>query len=152
MTLTFSTGLWCFLAGLLGIALHIFAIKIPGVKQRATVANVPFSYSDYFKDDLAAIIASVLAVLVLLVILPELIAYKPEIVPFLKIGFVFVGYTGASVIVAIMGQFQTKLNGIVNTKTDISDGVVQPAVTNTPPVDSGSSAGSALPPIPPTSS
>lgn len=120
--MTTETYLWCFLAGLLGIAFYIFAIKIPAIKERAKVANTSFTYSGYLKNDLNAILASLLTVIILLVVLDELVAIKPAVVPFLKISFVTVGYMGSSVMVAVLGKAQKKLNEIIDVKTDKADG------------------------------
>jgi hypothetical protein len=116
-----ETYVWCFLAGLLGLLFYLFAVKIPGVKTAAKVANMPFSYGQYFQDDLAAIMASLFTVLILLVVLDEAVALKPVILPYLKAGFVFVGYTGSSLLVKIMGKAQGKINDVVDEKTDIAD-------------------------------
>jgi hypothetical protein len=117
-----NTYVLCFIAGLLGILFHIFAIKIPAVKERARVANVKFSYREYFADDLAGMLASLLTVVILLVVLDELVAFKPAVIPFIKFGFVFVGFTGSSILIALLGKAQKKINDIVDVKTDKADG------------------------------
>lgn len=120
--MTLETYAWCFSAGLLGILFHIFAIKIPAVKSRTKVANEKFNVGQYLQDDLAGIITSVLSVLILLVVLDELVAFKPVVLPYLKAGFVFVGYTGSSILVALLGKAQSKINQVVDIKTDKADG------------------------------
>jgi hypothetical protein len=120
--MTFETYLWCFLAGLLGLLFHLFAIKIPSVKTSSKVANLPFSYRQYFQDDLAGILGSLLAVLVFLIVLDELVAIKPIILPFLKIGFVFVGISGSAILIKILGRAQKKINDVIDEKTDKADG------------------------------
>jgi len=112
---------WCFLAGVLGIAFHLVAIKIPAMKKRAKVANEPFDFRKYLKDDIAAILTSVLTVLIALIVLDEALSIKPAIQPYLKAAFVFVGYTGSSILIALLGTAQNKIDKIVDTKTDIAD-------------------------------
>ena len=124
--MTFSTYILCFVAGLLGIFFHIFAVKMPAVKTSAQVGNVPFTYRAFFQDELAAILASLLMVIILLVVLQEIIAYQPAVVPYLKAGFVFVGYTGSSLLVSWLGKAQDKINSIVNIKTNTADGIAPP--------------------------
>lgn len=124
--MTIQTYIWCCVAGLLGILFHIFAIKIPAVKTRAKAANMGFSYGDYFADDLAGILSSVLTVIIVLVVLDELVAFKPEVLPFLKAGFVLIGFVGSSILIAILGKAQQKINAVVDVKTDIVDGKVPP--------------------------
>ncbi len=120
--MTAETYIWCFLAGLLGLLFYLFAIKIPTVKNNAKVANMPFSYGQYFQDDLAAIMASLFTILILLVVLDEVVALRPNVLPFLKAGFVFVGYTGSSLLVKVLGKAQSKIDEVVDIKTDKADG------------------------------
>lgn len=121
-----QTYLWCFLAACLGLLFNLFAVKIPSVKARAIVANMPFSYGQYFKDDATAIISSFLTILIYLFLLKELVAWKPVLVPYIIGASVFIGFTGASLLIAVLGVAQGKINSVVNVKTDISDGKVPP--------------------------
>lgn len=124
--MTFTTYLLCFLAGLLGIVFHIFAVKIPAVKQAAKVGNIPFTYSAFFQDELAAILASLIMVFIFLIALTEILAYKPDLKNYLIGGFVFVGFTGSSLLVSILGKATAKINAIVDAKTNIADNVKPP--------------------------
>lgn len=124
--MNFNTYLMCFVTGLLGIFLHIFAVKIPMVKQQAKSANMAFSYITYFQDELAAILASLISVVICLALLNEIVAFKPEVVPYLKFGFLFVGYTGASLVISVLGKAQEKINCVVDVKTNIADGIDPP--------------------------
>jgi hypothetical protein len=119
--MTPNTYLMCFFAGLLGVLFHVFAVKIPAVKSRTKAANLVFTYKEYLNDDLAGIFASLLTVMILLITLDELIAFKPAVIPYLKFGFVFVGFTGSSILIAILGKAQGKINSIVDIKTNIAD-------------------------------
>lgn len=120
--MTLQTYIWCFVAGLLGILFHLFAVKIPAVKNQAKVANLPFSLKDYITDDLAGIVSSVLTVLVFLVVLDEVVAFRPSVLPWLKGSFIFVGFTGSSLLIALLGKATGKINEVVNIKTDVADG------------------------------
>lgn len=130
MSFTLQTYLLCLAAGLLGIAFHIFAVKIPAVKTSAQVGNVPFSYGNFFQDELAAILASIIMVVIFLFILQEVLAMEPAIKPYLVISFVFVGFSGSSFLVSLLGKAQGKVNSIINSKTDIADSVVPPPATD----------------------
>lgn len=121
--MTFTTYLLCFLAGCLGILFHIFAVKIPATKKQAQVANMKFTYKGFFQDELVAILASLLTVIILLVVLNEVLALKPAVEPYLKSGFVLVGYTGSSILIALLGKASQKINEVVNIKTDVADQV-----------------------------
>lgn len=120
--MTTQLYIMCLLSGLLGIAFHVFAIKIPSVKVRAKSANMPFSIGAYLKDDLTAIIASIITVAIFVVAIDEIVGYNPSLIRFIKFGFAFVGYTGSSLLILAFGKFGGKINDIVDAKTDIADG------------------------------
>lgn len=129
--MTTLTYLWCFIAGLLGMLFHIFAVSMPAVKTRATVANMQFTYGCYFKDEAAAIIANLLTILILLVTLNELVAFKPEVIPWLKAAFVLVGYTGSSLLITVLGKASGKINTVVDIKSNEADGLPPPSDATT---------------------
>jgi len=112
----------CFVGGLLGILFHIFVLKLPAVRSRAKAANVPFKISDYFRDDYLAIISSVLTVVILVWLLDEIIGYNPSFMRWIKFFFIFVGYTGSSVLVGLLGKFDKEVQKVVDYKTDKADG------------------------------
>ena len=112
----------CVIGGILGILFHIFVLKLPAVRARAKAANVPFKMSDYFKDDYLAIVASLLTVIILVWVLDEIIGYNPSFMRYIKFFFIFIGYTGSSVLVNVFGKFDKEVQKIVDIKTDISDG------------------------------
>lgn len=116
----------CTLIGLLGVAFHIFAVKAPSAKSLAEKANIPFSLVNYIKQDQLAIISSILTVVILVFLLDEIIGYNPAFIRYVKFGFVFVGYSGSSVLIALMGKFSKDLAGKIDIKTDIADGKTNP--------------------------
>lgn len=124
--MTINFYILCFISGLCGVLFNVFAIKIPGVKKLAKVGNAPaFSYKTYFEDDLAAILACFLSVIVFLVVLDEILAYQPAIMPFVKIGFFFVGISGSEIIISLLGKYEDKIHAVIDAKTDIADGVIR---------------------------
>lgn len=113
----------CIIGGLFGMLFHIFAIKLPAVRSRAKAANLPFSVKDYFKDDWLAITASFLCVLILVWVLDEIIGYNPSFLRYTKFFFVFVGYTGSSILVGMLGKFDKQVQNIVDIKTNQLDAI-----------------------------
>jgi hypothetical protein len=113
--------LQCFIAGILGILFHVFAIKLPATQSRAKAANIPFSLKDYLSEDWIALGASVLTVLIAVFALDEVIGYKPAILKYVKYFFVFIGFTGSSILIAVLGKAGKAINNIVDIKTDIAD-------------------------------
>lgn len=109
------------IAGTLGILFHIFVIKIPGLRTRAKVANEKFSFKAYLLDDYPGIIASFLTLGIAILALDELIGYRPSLLKFIKYFYFFVGYTGSSILLAILSKTSKAINAIVDLKTDIAD-------------------------------
>lgn len=120
--ITNALYLQCFIGGILGILLHIFAIKLPATMTRAKAANVPFTFKDYFASDWVAIGASVITVLIGVFALDELVGYQPNILDKIKFLFIFIGFTGSSIAIAALGKAGKFINGIVDVKTNIADG------------------------------
>lgn len=125
--MTTLTYLLCFLAAFLGMVFHVTAVKIPGVKKSANVANMKFSYSAFFEDELAALLANLCVIFIWLLVLGEAVAYKPFILPYIIGISVLIGFSGSSLLLALLGKAQNKINDIVNVKTDISDQVQPPS-------------------------
>lgn len=115
------TYISCLIAGLLGQAIHLFAVKLPGLKARATAANMPFSIKTALADDWLGIAASFFTILVALICLDELVKFKPAVVEYLKFAFVFIGYTGSSILLAVLSKADKTINTVVDVKTDIAD-------------------------------
>ena len=124
--MSLSTYLWCFLAGVLGTLIHLFAVKIPAVKKSAVAANIKFTYSGLFEDELAAILANLFSILAVLLVLDEVLKFKPELLSWLKIFFLTFGFMGSSLMVAWLGKAADKINSVVDVKTNIADGVAPP--------------------------
>ena len=109
-------------------------LKIPQLQQRSKAANHDFSIKDYFKDDWAVILASFVTVGIVIICIDELIAVKPELANYIKWLFVFVGFTGSSILQAVLSVTNKKIMAIIDIKTNIADGV-------NPPVDATNIAG-----------
>lgn len=105
-------------AGILGILFHIFVIKIPGLRARAKVANERFSFSQYLADDYPGIVASFVTLALAILALDEVIGYRPSLLKFIKYFYFFVGYTGSSILLAVLSKTSKAINAIVDTKTD----------------------------------
>lgn len=113
--------IWCFALGIIGVLFHIFAVKAPAVKSRAEAANLPFSLSDYLRKDSLAIISSLITVIAAVLLVDEIIGYNPSLVRFIKFFFLFVGYTGSSLLITVLGKFDSYTKTVVDAKTNIAD-------------------------------
>lgn len=111
----------CLIAGLLGILCHVFFLKLPALKNTADVSNIHFTPKTYFEQDWIPLVASVLTVVVFAFVLDEVLKIHPMVAQYLKFFFVFIGYTGSSVLQAALGVTDKKFKDIINKKTDIAD-------------------------------
>ena len=122
MTINLYTYLFCFLAGLLGIASHILFIKLPALKASSKVANIPFSMKSYFEDDWVALAGSLLTVIICMFVLPELVKWQPDVINFLRWLFIVMGFAGSTILQATLGKTVDKINQVIDAKTNIADG------------------------------
>lgn len=113
----------CLIGGFIGILCHVFLLKLPALKKRAEKANTAFSVKQYFKNDWITLVGSLLTVVVVIFVLDELIAFKPSIEKWLKFSFVFIGYTGSSILQGIFSKTEDKIQRIVDEKTNKADNV-----------------------------
>jgi len=120
-----STGsiyLDCLIGGLIGILCHVFLLKLPALKKRAEKANTSFSVTAYFKNDWLTLAGSLITVVVVIFVLDELLAFKPGVAKWLKFFFIFIGYTGSSILQGIFSKTENRIQAIVDKKTDVADG------------------------------
>lgn len=111
---------YCAVMGLLGITAQV-CVKVRNLKIRASAGNAEFNISSYFKDDWPAILLSCVAVAAMIIGLDEVLGYKPEVAKFMKWAFLFVGYTGASLLNAFFSKAEKKIMGTIDEKTNIAD-------------------------------
>lgn len=111
----------CFIAGLIGMLLHIFLVKLPSALNRSQMANVRLTPAKFFREEWITITGSALTVLAIVYCLDELLNLKPELVKIIKWLFIFVGFTGSSIIMALFSRTAKTLNSIIDVKTDIAD-------------------------------
>lgn len=115
-----------FIAGIIGILLNIFAVKIPKLKSLGKAANHPFSFKEYFADDWSAIVASVITVLAIIFCWKEIVGIKPQVENYAMIVFIFIGFTGSSIALALMSVASKKLTSVIDIKSNVADGIVPP--------------------------
>jgi hypothetical protein len=119
-----SQSFICLFAGILGIVLYLFVVKIPSALQHSKVANVNAGIADYFAHDYPSVIASLISVIIGVICADEFLRWQPAAQGYLKIIFAFYGFTGSSILIAIFGKFNKYINSIVDIKTDIADNKV----------------------------
>lgn len=119
-------GSWVYLlSGAIGVLIQVL-LKIKDLKAHATAANMQFVFKKYLKDDWPTILLSFVSVGAFAIFLPEIIALKPDVLKFARIGFAFIGFTGSSVIQMLFSATSKKILSIIDLKTNIADGTVPP--------------------------
>ena len=119
---------WCALLGMLGVATQTI-IKISSYQKQAKAANIVFNIKDYFANDWGIQALNVITVIVALVTVDELTNRYPQVLPFLKWFFFFIGYTGSSLLNGLLSRTQKTITNVVDIKTNISDNVTEAPVT-----------------------
>lgn len=115
------------IAGLLGIAIHT-VLELRSLKIKAKVANEPFNYSDYFKEDWLSILVSLLTITLALVLLGDKGVEKMEgwYKDWARLLFSAIGYMGDSIASRIFGSISSRIDRSIDIKTDIADGKIKP--------------------------
>ena len=115
-----------FLGGSLGVLLQIL-LKIQQLKKQSKIANHIFSFKEYFSDDWISILTSFVSVGVAIYTMDELINAKPQLAEYIKWFFIFVGFSGSSLIQSVLSVTAKKIDSIIDIKTNIADDI-HPAV------------------------
>jgi len=110
-----------FIGGIFGILAYVFILKLPKVKKRAETANLRFSIKQYLLDDWLSIVGSFITVLLAIFIFDEIGGAYPSIVKWAKFFFIFVGYTGSSLLIGAFSVADKKIQSAVDYKTNIAD-------------------------------
>jgi len=118
-----TTFLECLGCGLVGIIFHTM-LKIRSLRKRSIKANLSFSFKDYFIEDWFSILISVAAVFIFVLILPELIAYRPGLQNWTVLLFISVGWMGSSILQAFFSKTEKRLLEVIDIKTNIADRIL----------------------------
>lgn len=108
------------LAGLLGILFQVLA-KMASLKKDFEVANQQFVTSKFFEREWVPIASSICFVLILAVVLPEIITYKPIVEQYVRVLFVFGGAIGSWAFGYALGKSRKYIRNVIDVKTNIAD-------------------------------
>lgn len=119
--------IWTYI--LLGTCGIIFqtCIKIKGLIDLSKTSNHIFSFKEYIKSDWITILSSMITVGIAIMTLDEWLPLNAMISSHIKIFFVFLGYTGSSIIQFAFSFYNRKLMAIIDIKTNIAD-KISPAI------------------------
>lgn len=106
----------CFLISLLGMAFSII-MQIRALMRKSRAAKEEFSVWTYFKQDWLSGVASIFFIAIVLVVISEVLKWKPWVIDYIKIVFVLVGYLGADLGYKLFSATSKKITKIIADKT-----------------------------------
>lgn len=115
--------LQCAIAGIIGMLLQVFLVKLPSLQLRYAKANEKLTIGRFIQDEWVTLIGSVLTILAIVYCLDEVLNLQPDLVKVIKWLFIFVGFTGSSIIMALFSKTAKTLNGIIDVKTNELDAI-----------------------------
>lgn len=124
--MTTSLYVQCVAMLILGQLAQIFLMKIPDIKKQAKIANAQFIWKDWWNADWNLVIGTAILGALAIVGIDELAHWKPEILEYVKWFFAAIGALGSYVVMAKMSKYAAYFNGVIDTKTNIADGIPPP--------------------------
>lgn len=118
--MTPSNYIECFFVALLGMAISTLLI-LNSLSRKAKKANLQFSISSYFHDEVFVMAANFLWIITAMLCINWLTAWKPEWKNFVVPSFFFIGYLGSDVASRLASVANAKLNRAIDYKTNIAD-------------------------------
>lgn len=140
VTITFWLLTQCVLMFIGGQALHLFLVKVPSIKKRASAANKQFYFKEWWNCDWNVIIGTQCIGAMVIIGLNELVQWKPEILDYVKWFFAGVGAFGSTVAMAKFSQYEKELTRVLDLKSNIADEVTGGTKTIKETLERGSMA------------
>ena len=128
--MTLSLYIQCVAMLILGQALQVFLIKVPDIKNKATLSNQKFIWKDWWAADWNLVIGTSILGALTIVGLDELIHWKEQILEYVKWFFAGIGFIGSTIVLAKYSKYAAYFNGVIDVKTNLADGL--PAPTEKP--------------------
>jgi hypothetical protein len=112
--------IWISMCALLGLIIHTL-VKINSLYKKARASKSEFNYGGYFKDEKISLAISILSIVAMVVVLPELLHLNPKILGleltlFVRAAFLLWGYCSNDLLVRILGRASDKINKEVEEK------------------------------------
>lgn len=114
-----------FIMAFLGLALKTLQ-KIQGLKRTFEKSNEQFLLSKYFKSEAIALAISILIIGIVTFTVDEIAKFKPQVLVYVKLFFVAVGWMGTDIMLALLGGAKSYILKIIDHKTNIADDKVNP--------------------------
>lgn len=124
--MTTSLYIQCVVMLILGQALQVFLIKVPDLKQRAKIANQQFIWKDWWIADWNTVVATTILGAMVIIGLNEIAHWNSLILDYIKWFFAAIGAFGSNVALAKWSSYAKYFNGVIDTKTNIADGLPPP--------------------------
>jgi len=116
----------------MGMTLQVL-LKLKSIQQKARVANMSLNIMQYFKEDWISLCASVATLGLVMFFIVDAIEYLKEnskALLIIKLGFAFVGYTGSDIASRIFGVMSSRINSVIDVKTNIADNKIEETIKN----------------------
>lgn len=123
-----------------GQGLHLFLVKIPSIKKRASAVSRPFVWSDWWSCDWNIIIATQIIGGMSIIGLDELVNWKPEILEYVRWFFAGIGAFGSTVAMAKFSSYEKTLTNLIDVKASVSDALTGGTTTVQDTINKGSEA------------
>lgn len=108
------------LCGLLGMLFHVLA-KMQTLKNDFRVANEDFVIAKFFKEEFIAMLSSVVFIVIMALVLPEILTFRPDIESYVRILFVMGGALGSWAFGYFLGKSKKYIRNVIDVKTNIAD-------------------------------
>lgn len=108
------------LCGLLGMLFHIIS-KMQTLKNDFKVANEDFVISKFFKEEFIAMLSSVVFIVIMALVLPEILTFRPDIESYVRVLFVMGGALGSWTLGYFLGKSKKYIRNVIDVKTNIAD-------------------------------
>lgn len=115
------TTLIYLISGLLGVAFMMF-MRIRSLKQYFKAANQHFKFQKFIEDDIWNLASSVTFVIILIMTIPEIIQYKPDVEKFVRFLFVVSGAIGDWAFALFLSKSKKHIRSVINEKINCQEG------------------------------
>lgn len=136
-TSTFFLLIQCVLMFIFGQCVHLLLVKMPALKKRVRAVNKKFLFREWWDEDWNIIIGTQFIGAMVIIGLNEIVAWKPEILEYVRWFFAAVGAFGSTIAMSKYSQYEKTITGLMDIKSNISDTVTGGTTTVAETIEKG---------------
>jgi len=112
---------YCGILALLGLLFAVL-LQLKAQSDKAKLANliVP-TFGSFIKDEYVTMLLSVVTIVIALFLIPSVLDWKPDSMPYIRPAFLPVGYMGSDILLKLFGVVNKRLNAAIDVKTTEGD-------------------------------